>query len=181
MLKQSFCAVFLKRISFGPRYFQDNPPLVTVASLGKRNSLPHLLCHFVMKRLSEEIQSCCRCFIEQVCGLAPHALGRSHETCQFTAQAGTLQGVSLRVYGVRFIWAKCLLENEDTGVYLATGTSPACLTSSPNAVLKKKHWDHVPALPRKASPKSPCCRGRVSACGFSSAPRLCLRNSRLLS
>lgn len=40
--------------------------------------------------------------------------GASHEKGQFTAPTGTLSGVSPQVFGVCFLWAKCLSENKDT-------------------------------------------------------------------
>lgn len=87
----------------------------------------------------------------------------------------------LRVLGAYFIWAKGLFENKDTDIYLGIGTSLAYLTSSPNILLRKKLWGPVPAQPRRAPPRTPCCKNRGSACEPSSVPRLCPRNSQLLS
>jgi hypothetical protein len=51
--------------------------------------------------------------------------------------------------------------------------------TSPNTPLRKKLWNHVPMRLWRASPRSPCCKDRVSAYEPSSAPLPCPHDSRL--
>lgn len=83
-----------------------------------------------------------------------------------------------RVDGDNFIWAD---ESKDTDIYLGIGTNLACVMSSQNPPLRRKFWSHVPMQPRKASPRSPCCKDKVSASEPSSTPLLCLHDSPLPS
>lgn len=119
--------------------------------------------------------------MEGVCSLAQHTVSWSQSWgwspdcthCDFV-KCLTHQ----RVYGESFIWAD---ESKDTDIYLGIGTNLACVMSSPNTPLRRKFWNHVPVQPRKASPRSPCYKDKVSASEPSSTPLLCPPDSPLPS
>lgn len=140
------------------------------------------MCNFLIEWFAEGIQSCRIYLIEQVCGLAQHTLGPSHWKVHSLHELCLCSTSHLEFHGlVSFGPGVCERIKTRAFICLGIGTSLAYLMSSPNILLRRKLWDRVPVMPRKAQPRSSGCMGRASAWGPPSAPPPCPPSSQLLS